>query len=261
MGGADTQCGLLGMGVKKGEVAAVGGTTTPVQMITDSPIFDKKRRTWTNNHLALNQWILESNSGYTGRAVRWAREEFGFEDYRQLNKEAGAVPIGSNGVNSYLGCHIFDASPKYWEMDKLGDLPVPQIITGKDKPSRAEVARSIIESNSYAIRGNLEQLKEISRASFNYIKFCGGNSKSDLWMQVQADVLGVPVRIPEVKDGTAIGTAVLAAFGSGFYRSIDEAISEMVRFRDPVLPDKKRQAEYSKHYDKWLETRRHISKL
>jgi len=79
-------------------------------------------------------------------------------------------------------------------------------------------------------------------------------------MQIQADVLGVPVKVPEVRDGTAIGTAVLAAFGSGYYGSIDEAVSEMVSFRAPVFPDNKLQAEYSKQYDKWLETRRRISK-
>jgi sugar (pentulose or hexulose) kinase len=73
--------------------------------------------------------------------------------------------------------------------------------------------------------------------------------------------LGVPVRIPETRDGTAIGTAVLAAFGSGYYGSIDKVVSAMVRFRDPVLPDKKRHNEYSRHYHKWLETRKHISKL
>lgn len=261
MGGADTQCGLLGMGMKDGEVAAVGGTTTPVQMITDPPLFDGRRRTWTNSHLVGNEWILESNAGYTGRAVRWAREEYGFIDYMQLNREAASAPIGSNGVQSYLGCHIFDAGPKYWAVDQLGDIPAPRTITGKDTPNRAEVARSILESNSYAVRGNLEQLKEISGADFEHIKFCGGNSKSDLWMQIQADVLGIPVWIPETRDGTALGTAVLAAFGSGYYGSIDEAVSAMVRFRDPVIPDEKRHTEYSTHYSKWLETRRRISQL
>lgn len=260
MGGADTQCGLLGMGVKNGEIAAVGGTTTPVQMITGSPSFDEKRRTWTNNHLIDNEWILESNAGYTGRAVRWARNEYGFSDYRQLNGEAELVPFGSNGVLSYLGCYIFDAGPEYWEMDQLGDIPVSRTITGKDAPNRAEVARSILESNSYAVRGNLEQLKEISGTDFDYLKFCGGNSKSDLWMQIQADVLGIPVRVPETRDGTAIGTAVLASYGSGYFGSIDEAVSAMVRFRDPVLPNLKRHIEYSKQYFNWLETRRRIAK-
>ena len=260
MGGADTQCGLLGMGVKEDEVAAVGGTTTPIQMITKSPIFDGKRRTWTNNHLVSDEWILESNAGYTGRAVRWAREEYGFIDYQQFNNEAGSTPIGSNGVQTYLGCHIFDAGPTYWKNDQLGNLPVPRTITGKESPTRSEMARSIIESNSYAVKANMEQLEEISAADFDYIKFCGGNSKSDLWMQIQADVLGIPVKVPLIRDGTALGTAVLASVGSGYYNSIDEAVSAMVRFRDPVMPDRKRHGVYSKRYIEWLDTRIRISK-
>ena len=261
MGGADTQCGLLGMGVKENEVAAVGGTTTPVQMITDSPVFDEKRRTWTNNHAINNDWILESNAGYTRRAVRWARNEPGFYDYQQLSRKAESIPVGSNGVLSYLGCHIFDSGPTYWEMDELGDLPVPRTVTGKEVYNRAEVARSVLESNSYAVRGNMEQLEEISGAEFEFLKFCGGNSKSDLWMQIQADILGVPVEIPETRDGTAIGTAILAAVGSGYYGSTGDAVSEMVRFREPVIPNEKRHTEYKKQYQNWLETRRHLSRL
>jgi autoinducer 2 (AI-2) kinase len=260
MGGADTQCGLLGMGTKENEVAAVGGTTTPVQMITGSPVFDGKRRTWTNNHVIDKEWILESNAGYTGRAVSWALNEQGFNEYQQLNKEAESIPIGSNGVLSYLGCHIFDSGPTYWETDMLGDMPVPMTVTGKKVYNRAEVARAILESNSYAVKGNMEQLEKISDTNFEYMKFCGGNSKSDLWMQIQADVLGIPVKIPETRDGTAIGTAILAAVGSGFYGSTDEAVSMMVRFREPVTPNEERHKKYSKKHQIWLETRKHISK-
>ena len=260
MGGADTQCGLLGMGAKENEVAAVGGTTTPVQMVTGSAVFHEKRRTWTNNHVQGKKWILESNAGYTGRAVRWALNEHGFNDYQQLNREAESTPIGSNGVLSYLGCHIFDSGPTYWEVDQLGNLPVPLAVTGKEVYNRAEVARAILESNSYAVKGNMEQLEEISGTKFEYIKFCGGNSKSDLWMQIQADVIGIPVEIPETRDGTAIGTAILATVGSGYYESIDDAVSKMVKFRESVIPNEQSHHEYLKRYQIWLETRKHISK-
>jgi sugar (pentulose or hexulose) kinase len=145
-------------------------------------------------------------------------------------------------------------------MDQLGDLPVPQTVTGKEVYNRAEVARAILESNSYAVKGNMEQLEEISGAEFEFLKFCGGNSKSDLWMQIQADVLGIPVEIPETRDGTAIGTAILAAVGSGYYGSTDDAVSMMVRFRDPVIPNEERHSEYTKRYQIWLETRKNISK-
>ena len=106
----------------------------------------------------------------------------------------------------------------------------------------------------------MEQLEEIAGTKFEFLKFCGGNSKSDLWMQIQADILGIPVEIPETRDGTAIGTAILAAVGSGYYGSTDDAVSMMVKFREPVTPNEERHREYSKRYQIWLETRKHISK-
>ena len=80
-------------------------------------------------------------------------------------------------------------------------------------------------------------------------------------MQIQADVLRIHVEIPETRDGTAIGTAILTAVGSGYYGSTGDAVSEMVRFREPVIPDEKRHTEYKKQYQNWLETRRHLSRL
>jgi sugar (pentulose or hexulose) kinase len=66
--------------------------------------------------------------------------------------------------------------------DQLGDLPVPQTVTGKEVYNRAEVARAILESNSYAVKGNIEPLEEIFGGEFEFLKFCGCNSKSDLLM-------------------------------------------------------------------------------
>jgi sugar (pentulose or hexulose) kinase len=259
MGGADTQCGLLGMGARLGDIAAVGGTTTPVQYIVDNPIIDKNRRTWSNNHLVENQWILESNGGYTGRAVREAKESLGFSGYSELNKEAMNVRAGSKGLHSYLGPHRFNAGPPYWEMDKLGDIPVKQTIVGASNPSRGQQVRSILESNSYAVKANLLQIAEISGVEFSKLLFCGGNTKSSLWMQIQADVLDIPVIVPEVNDGTAIGTAVLASVGSGYYSLIDEAVSNMVRLRTPVIPDPTHVKEYKGHYESWMETRKSLA--
>lgn len=256
LGGADTQCGLLGMGAGLGDIAAVGGTTTPVQYVVDNPVIDPKRRTWSNNHLIKNQWIIESNCGYTGRAVRWAKENLGLSDYAQLNNEAAKIQAGSNGLYSYLGPHLFDAGPPYWESDQLGDTPVKQGIIGRKNPSKGEQVRSILESNSFAVKANLDQISEITGDQFSSIMFCGGNTKSRLWMQIQADVLDMPVIVPRVNDGTAIGTAILASAGSGYYPSINEAVKNMVSLRDPVIPEPGQVKQYKTHYTNWMENRK-----
>ena len=101
----------------------------------------------------------------------------------------------------------------------------------------------------------MRQLMEITRKEVSRLMFCGGNTKSSLWMQIQADVLGIPVVVPEINDGTAMGTAILASIGSDYYSSIGEAVSEMVRLREPVMPNQSNVKAYKNHYKAWIETR------
>ena len=71
-GGADTESALLGGGVHAvGEVAAVLGTTTPVQQVLDVPHIDPDGNLWTSPHVVPDRWVLESNAGDTGSTYRW----------------------------------------------------------------------------------------------------------------------------------------------------------------------------------------------
>ncbi|MCW4011706.1 MAG: FGGY-family carbohydrate kinase [Candidatus Bathyarchaeota archaeon] len=263
LGGADTQCGLLGMGTLSGEAGAVGGTTTPVQIVTEKPVFDDEMRTWTNNYLVEDSWILESNVGYTGRGIRWLRDEFGdgIRGYEDLTNVAKKVPLGCNGVLAFLGPHVFDCGPPYWPMDKLGNLPIEPTVTGSHSFSVSVLSRAIFEANCYGVRANLDQLREISGLEFDYLHFCGGNSKSDLWMQIQADVLDMPVHVPLIHDASAVGTAILASIGSGYYGSVDEAVECMVKTGRVYKPRRDCVEEYQTHYDRWMRTRERLGRI
>lgn len=263
VGGADTQCGLLGMGTLNGEAGAVGGTTTPVQIVTDTPVFDSKMRTWTNNYLIEDSWILESNVGYTGRGIRWLRDEFGegVKGYEDLTSSAKTVPLGCRGVLAFLGPHVFDCGPPYWPMDKLGNIPVEPTVTGSHSFGVSVLARAIFEANCYGVRANLDQLRDISGLEFDYLRFCGGNSKSDLWMQIQADVLDIPVHVPLVHDASAIGTAILASLGSGYYSSVEEAVDNMVKTGRVYEPRSDCVDQYQAHYSRWMTTRERLGRV
>ncbi len=262
MGGADTQCGLLGMGTFKGQVAAVGGTTTPVQMVVRKPVFDPECRIWSNNYLFRDQWILESNVGYTGRGIRWLRDEFlsDDQDYIKINRLAEKAPVGSEGVLTYLGPHVFDSGPQYWSMDKLGDLPVEPTITGNHRFNVSTLARAIMEANSYGVRANLAQLQDVSKFEFDELKFCGGNSRSELWMQIQADVLGIPVSVPLVHDASAVGTAILASLSTRYYSNVDDAVEVMVKPGKVYEPRKDVSAKYDIQYRRWMSTREKLGR-
>ena len=262
VGGADTQCGLLGMGVMNGQAGAVGGTTTPVQLVMDEPLLDSEMRTWSNNYLMDGYWILESNAGYTGRGVRWIKDVLlgGESSYTDLNMMAEKVPIGSNDVLTYLGPHLFDNSPPYWLMDNLGNLPVIPTITGSHDFDLGTLTRAVLEANCYGVKANLDQLVDISGVHVDLLYFSGGNAKSDLWMQIQSDVLDMPVHVPRVRDATAVGCAALASMGTGYYGDLEEALENMVKIGKVYEPRKAESKMYQSHYNRWMDTRERLFK-
>ncbi len=265
VGGADTQCGLLGCGaINKGDVVAVGGTTTPVQMVTEKPVFDAKGRTWTNSHVAQRRWVIESNAGRTGWVYRWFRDNILCEKpsnkiYDSINTLAQTSPPGSNGVNIFFGPHVFNSGPPYLDGDRLGDIPVPPTILGSSNFKRGDLARAIIEANCFAVRANLEQLKEITGTDVKELGFCGGNSKSKLWNEIQAAVIDKPVIVPKERDASAIGVAICAAVGAGIYRNIPQATKAMIHLEEPVIATNELSSRYDSLYRSWMKTRRHLS--
>ncbi len=267
VGGADTQCGLIGCrAVNPGDVVVVGGTTTPVQMVTDNPVFDKKGRTWTNMHVIDGKWILESNAGRTGWVYRWFRDNILCEKpsqriYETMNTLAAKSPPGSNGVKVYMGPHIFNAGPPYWKDDTLGDAPVPPTILGSSRFTRGDLARAILEANCYAVKANLEQLTEITGRKVNKVGFCGGNSKAEIWNSIQSAILGIPVSVPRERDATAVGASICAAVGAGIYHDIPRAVKAMVHMEELIETDETLTKKYDKLYNSWIETRRQLSRV
>ena len=76
----------------------------------------------------------------------------------------------------------------------------------------------------------------------------GGGASSPLFMQILADVFGVPVRRPQVTDAAGMGAAICAAVGAGMHDSWDNAIDAMVRSDALTQPDAERHREY-RHWE------------
>ena len=83
--------------------------------------------------------------------------------------------------------------------------------------------------------------------------FAGGAAKSPLWAQIVADVTGKRVKVPEVKEATALGAAVLAGYGVGIYPSIAEGAARVVRWDRTFEPNPDNKAVYEELYQLWRE--------
>jgi autoinducer 2 (AI-2) kinase len=229
-------------------------------MVTPEAIIDPKVRTWTRCHTVPHTWCLEANAGVTGIVYRWLRNavcelEKATQDrvgvdadaYELMNHRAAAVPIGARGV-TLIGSSLMDARNIEW-------LFLPATFFGLDtmRPERAgkpEMIRAALESVCYAVRANCEVLEEVSGLKVEALRICGGQTRSKLWTQMQADILGVPVLVSTFEEATALGTIICAGVGSGLYGSIPQAADQITHFTT-VEPRMEAHREYQPFYERW----------
>jgi ribulose kinase len=87
--------------------------------------------------------------------------------------------------------------------------------------------------------------------SIERIIACGGGTRSTLWLQILADVAGVPIQLTAVDDAVALGSAICAAVGAGRYPDLNAAAHAMVHAASIVEPDPARREEYDRGYERY----------
>ena len=107
------------------------------------------------------------------------------------------------------------------------------------KFNKASFYRAIMENAAFVTKGNIELVNEITKTSPKTIIFAGGASKSELWCQIVSDVLNKPVKVPIVRESTALGAAICAGVGAGVFKDFNHAISKVVKFEKTYYPNKK----------------------
>jgi sugar (pentulose or hexulose) kinase len=262
-GGADTQIGLLGMGVKdQGQVGIVAGWSAPVQMVTERPMVDPKGRLWASCHILPEKWVLESNAGESGRIYRWLQGITcgGAEVenvYASLDRLAMEVPPGADGVLAFLG-------PKVIDMSHLGPFLGGFIFTITTSVTNIEtkhLIRAALENLCFALKANCDRLEEVSRLGAKDISVGGGLAQSRLLMQMFSDILGVPIAAFHMAQVSAIGTAMCAAVGAGIYADLKQAVEAMRPEPTMVEPDPQMSQDYARFYGRWRTTYKWLEDL
>ena len=113
--------------------------------------------------------------------------------------------------------------------------------------TRGEMTLAMLEGVAFALRDCLEAAKK-NGAKLPRTKLCGGGAKSKLWRQIIANVMNMPVDIPQTEQGPSYGAAMLAMVGCGEYKTVQEAASAIVRVKETVLPVPEIAAAYEQKY-------------
>jgi len=267
VGGADTQLGLLGIGVTQpGRFTVVGGSFWQSTVVLDDPLIDPQARLRTLCHTVPGRWMIEGIGFYCGIVMRWFRDAFceleaaeaardGADVYDLLERKAASLPPGSNGVFGIFS-NLMQASR--WVHASPGFVGFDVASTGT---GRVECFRAIEESAAYVARGHLGIVEEIADLAIDSAVLTGGAAKGTLWPQIVADVLGLPVRVPAVKESTALGAAIYAGVGAGLYDDAGAAADRLVRFERTFEPDAAAAQAYGEIYGRWLELYRRSLEL
>ena len=180
-------------------------------------------------------YALEGSIAVTGSAVQWLRDQLGIIS-GAAQSEALAAQVEDNGGVYFVPAFSGLFAP-YWRSDARG------AIVGLSRyNTNAHLARATLESICYQTRDVTEAMARDSGVTLDVLKVDGGVTANRLCMQLQADILGVPVSRPVVAETTALGAAYAAGLAVGFWKSTDELRqnwNEQERWQPPWSPERR----------------------
>ncbi|MHA1148167.1 MAG: FGGY-family carbohydrate kinase [Promethearchaeota archaeon] len=250
-GAGDQQSAALGVGVTSpGEIKCTTGTGSFILAYLNEPKFDPNKRVLCSCHAVPGTWVQEASIFTSGAALRWFRDEIGhaecerasdgIDPYDIITAEAEKSPLGANGV--LLIPHLVGAGAPHWNPYAKG------VIFGLSLGhQRRDLYRAVLEGVAFEVRKNIEVFKELG-ISPKELKLTGGGSRSDLWNQIIANVLGITCIRNINEEATSLGAAVLAASGAGLFPDIAKAAEKLCKVDKKWLPEPQKHTDYSKIY-------------
>ncbi len=182
------------------------------------------------------QYALEASIFVTGAAVQWLRDGLGIIGEAAETEPLAASLDSNDGV--YFVPALTGLGSPHWDPHARGTLV--GLTRGS---SRAHLARATLEAIAYQTLDAVRAMEQADGTPLRELRADGGASVNGWLMQFQADVLGVPVVVPEVSETTALGAAFLAGVGSGVWtqRQVTEVWRERSRY-EPAMGDDERDA-------------------
>jgi xylulokinase len=244
-GAGDQAAGAVGMGiVRVGTVSATIGTSGVVFATTSKATLDPKGRIHTFCHAIPERWHVMGVTQAAGLSLRWFRDQFGarHEDlsrkgsdpYELLSNQAAAAPPGSDGV--FWAPYLMGERTPHCDPNARAAL-----IGLSAAHTYAHVVRAIMEGVAFSLRDSLTIFREL-HLPIDRICLGGGGARSTLWRQIQADVYGQAVEVPQAEEGAAYGAAILAGTGARHWQSVDEACDAVAQPTSKIHPDAKSAA-------------------
>ncbi len=249
----DQQASLFGQRcLKSGSVKNTYGTGCFLLMNTGThPIPSRSGLlttiAWQRNGATF--YALEGSIFIAGAAVQWLRDELRLIS-SAAETEAMALSVPDAGGVYFVPAFVGLGAP-HWDAYARG------AILGLTRASnRNHLARAALESMAYQTRDALDCMEEDSALRPDFLRVDGGAAANAFLCQFQADILGVPVERAAVSESTALGAALLAGCGTGFWKDDEDLECQLAEPRsaspgfharrfEPTLNSARREELYS----------------
>lgn len=251
-GGGDQAAGAIGNGiVKRGVISATMGTSGVVFAHSDEVQIDPQGRVHTFCHAVRDKWHVMGVVLSAGGSLQWFRNQLAQNEiaaakrlktdpYNLMTEEAAEAPAGCEGL--FFLPYLTGERTPHADPNARGAWIGLSLRHG-----RAHLLRSVMEGATYAMRDSLEIINEL-KIPIREIRLSGGGARSDFWRQMQADVYGRRVVTINAEEGPAYGVALLAAAGTGRYKSVVEACTAAIKVVSSTDPQAEAKRVYTKSY-------------
>jgi xylulokinase len=244
VGTGDEHAASVGAGaIEAGVVVDVTGTAEPVTTVSAVPVRDPRCLVETHGHAVPGSWLIENPGFVSGGSTLWLAALLGVTQ-AEVFTLALAAPPASEGV-LFLPALSGSTAPRWNDQMRGGLLGLAMNHTPP------HVARAVLEGCAYALRDIVERLDALGLGR-GEIRIVGGGARDNLWAAIKASVLGRPVRRVLTEEATAVGAAMVAGVGTGFFPDFTAA-SVAVRLAPTAIdPDPEATKKYADAYGRYL---------
>lgn len=249
--GSDKGCETLGTGcVDDGCASLSFGTTATVQITTDKyvepltfmPAYPAviKDKYNPETQIFRGYWMVTWFKNEFAHKEENLAKELGISPEQLLDKMLADIPPGSDGL----------LLQPYWSPILKAPEARGAIIGFSDKHTKAHIYRAIIEGIGYGLIEGLKEMEKRAKYKITHLTVSGGGSGSDVICQTTADMFGTPVKRVQTYETSGLGAAMIGFLGIGEYKSVDEAIENMVHYKDEFLPNMDNHKKYMLIYER-----------
>jgi len=229
-GGADNACGAVGAGiVRKGDALCSVGTSGVVLTYEEDKNKDFAGKVHFFNHAHPGAFYAMGVTLAAGYSLSWFKDSLAPElSFDELLKPVGDIAPGSEGLlfTPYL---VGERTPH-------ADSVIRGSFIGLSGTHRREhLARAVMEGITFSLQESFD-LFHAAGIEVERVISIGGGAKNPVWLQMQADIFGKPVVALKNEQGPAMGAAMMAAVGSGWFGSLKECADAFIGYAKTYEP-------------------------